>query len=131
MTGEKTRFSTVEEYLQSLPDKARAVLEKLRETIHETAPEAEELISYQIPAFRFHGMLIYYSAYTQHVSLSFPAFKVFEVFKEEFTPYELSKSTVRFRLDEPLPLDLVREIVKFRMKENLEMEAAKSKGKKS
>jgi uncharacterized protein YdhG (YjbR/CyaY superfamily) len=130
MVEEKARFGTVEEYLQSLPESTRAVLEEVRRVIRSAAPEAEEVISYQIPAFRFHGMLIYYSAYTQHVSLSFPAFKVFEAFKEEFAPYEVSKSTIRFKLDEPLPLDLIRRIVAFRIRENLEKENAKSKGKK-
>ncbi|MBA8879929.1 iron chaperone [Phyllobacterium myrsinacearum] len=129
MVEEKARFGTVEEYLQSLPESARAVLEEVRRAIRNAAPEAEEVISYQIPAFKFHGMLIYYSAYTQHVSLSFPAFEVFEVFKKEFAPYEVSKSTIRFKLDETMPLDLIRRIVAFRLKENLEKENAKPKRK--
>jgi uncharacterized protein YdhG (YjbR/CyaY superfamily) len=96
----------------------------------ENAPDAEELISYQIPAFKYHGMLIYYSAYQKHVSVSTAPFKVFEVFEKELSPYKLSKSTVQFPLDQPVPYQLIGEMTKFRVKENKEIAETKAAKKK-
>jgi uncharacterized protein YdhG (YjbR/CyaY superfamily) len=73
-------------------------------------------------------MLIYFSAYKDHYSLSFPPpFKLFEVFKTELSTYEVSKTTIKFPMDKPIPLELVREIVIYRAKENLEGEKKKKK----
>ena len=130
MTAEKLKFNQVADYMATLPQNAQNILEEIRQAIKETAPEAEEVISYQLPAFRFHGMLIYYSAYKEHVSLSFPSASVFKAFEKELTGYETGKSTIKFPLNKPMPLQLVKAIVKHRMKENLEKESIKGKTKK-
>lgn len=122
-----SKFETVEDYMKTLPKNARVVLEEVRQAIKQTAPEGEEVISYQLPALKFHGMLIYYSAYKEHISLSFPSPKVFEALKAKLAPYELGKSTIKFPLDKPMPLPLIREIVQFRMKENQKKEGLKPK----
>ena len=122
----KTDFKTVDEYLQTLPKDVQVILQTVRETIQKAVPEAEEVISYQIPAFKYHGWIFYFSAYKKHFSLSCPPpFTVFETFKEELAKYEKSKSTVQFPLDEPVPIKLIEKMSKFQAKENLAREKTK------
>lgn len=130
MATEKTKFTTVEQYIDSFPENVQFLLEVIRETIQENAPEAEEVISYNIPAFKFHGMLIFYSAYTKHISISIPPSKVYEVFKNELSAYKVSKSAIQLPYTKPLPLKLIKEITQFKVKENLELaEKKQRKGK--
>jgi uncharacterized protein YdhG (YjbR/CyaY superfamily) len=124
----KTNFKTIDEYIGSFTQDVRNDLQQIRKIIHEAVSEAEETISYQIPAVKYHGWIVYFSAYTHHYSLSFPPpFTVFEKFKKELHPYKRSTSTVQFPKGKPLPLDLIQKMIKFRAKENL---AGKTSGKK-
>ncbi len=116
---DKIKFNTVNDYMATLPEKARTVLEEVRQVIIETAIGAEEVISYQLPALKFHGMLIYYSAYKDHISLSFPSATVFKDFAKELKDYDLGKSTIKFPLDKPMPKGLIKAIVQHRMQENI------------
>lgn len=126
----KTKFETVDEYISSFPKDVQSGLEKFRKTIKKAVPGAEEVISYNIPAFKHNGFLVYFSAYTSHYSLSFPPpFGAFEVFKKELAPYQKSKSTIQFPMNEPLPLELIAGIAKLRVRENEEA-AMKKKTKK-
>jgi len=112
--------SSVEEYLAALPEERRAAMERLRQAIRAAAPEATELISYNMPAFKSHGgqFLVSYAAFKQHYSL-FPASEaVIEAAGEELTPYLSGKGTIRFPADDPIPVALVERIVKTRLKEN-------------
>ncbi len=123
------KIQSVEEYIGAFPEEVQAGLERIRKTIVQAIPGAEEVISYQLPAFKLHGMVIYYSAYKNHYSISTPPpFTAFEAFKEGLAPYEVSKSAVKFPMDEPLPLELIGEIAKFKAQENAE--AAQKKKKK-
>ena len=90
----------------------------MRQTIREAAPEAEEVISYQMPAFKLNGILVWFAAFKKHVGF-YPKVSAIEVFKKELSGYQVSKGTIRFPLDKPIPFDLVRKIVKYRIKENL------------
>lgn len=108
--------STVEEYLQGIPEKDRAALEKLRKTIRDTAPGATESISYQMPMFRLHGMLAGYAAFANHLSL-FISPAVIEAHKQELDGYETTKGTIHFQAERPLPPALVKKLVKARIKE--------------
>ncbi len=110
--------ATVDEYIASFPPEIQRVLQEIRRTIRAAAPEAEEVISYQMPAFKQNGVLVYYAAFKDHVSL-FPTGSGVEVFKDELAPYRTSKGTVQFPLDKPLPIDLIKRIIEFRVKENL------------
>lgn len=131
MPAEKTKFTTVEQYIDSFPENIQFLLEVIRETIQENAPEAEEVISYNIPAFKFHGMLIFYSAYKNHITISIPPSKVYEAFKDELSAYKVSKSAIQLPLDRKLPLKLIKEMTIFRLKENLALaEEQKRKRKK-
>lgn len=117
----KTDFKTVDEYIATFPKDVQDGLEKIRGAIRTAVPEAEEVISYQIPAYKFHGWVLYFSAHKKHYSLSCPPpFTVFEVFKEELSAYKVSKSTIQFPKDKPLPLELIGDLARYRTKENLE-----------
>jgi uncharacterized protein YdhG (YjbR/CyaY superfamily) len=110
---------TVDEYLAALPENRRAVVQALRETIRAAAPDAIELISYQMPAFKTHGQfLVSYAAFKHHYSL-FPASEaVVDALGDELTPYLAGKGTIRFPANAPIPLATVTRIVKVRLAEN-------------
>jgi len=128
--AETIKFETVTQYINTFPETVQVLLEQIRKTIQENAPDAEEVISYNIPALKYHGMLIFYSAYQKHVSISTAPFAVFEIFAKELASYKRSKSTVQFPLNEPLPLELIAKMTQFRVKENLELAEEKARNKK-
>ena len=120
---------TIDEYIQTFSPPVRKLLEKLRQTIRESAPEAEEVISYQMPAFKYNGMLVYFAAWKNHIGF-YPA-GALKAFDKELSVYEVSKGTIRFPINKPLPLGLISKIVKFRVKQNEEkISLKKSNGKK-
>jgi uncharacterized protein YdhG (YjbR/CyaY superfamily) len=94
-------------------------LQELRDTIKKSAPQAEEVISYNMPAFKLQGMLVWYAAYREHVGF-YPRPSGIEAFKKELSVYKGAKGSVQFPIDKPLPLNLVSKIVKYRVKENSE-----------
>jgi uncharacterized protein YdhG (YjbR/CyaY superfamily) len=114
----------VNEYLLNQPENVRVVLEQLRQRIKAAAPQAEEVISYGMPAYKYKGMLVYFAGYNNHIGF-YPTAKGIEAFKKELSEYEISKGTVRFPIDKKLPLNLIRKMVKFRMKENMAKEKLK------
>ena len=106
---------TIDEYLARVPEPARSTLERLRATIHSVLPaEAAEVISYGIPAFQYNGVVMWFAAFSKHCSL-FPTAEVIEQFKDELKGYKLSKGTIHFPLDKPLPAALVTKMVKARL----------------
>ena len=108
----------VMEYLAQVPAESRAVLEKLRQTIKSTVPEAVEVISYQIPTFKYQGrMLVSYAAFQEHCSF-FPGAGPIETHRNELKSYKTSKGTIRFPVDRPLPESLVKRLVKTRIRLN-------------
>jgi uncharacterized protein YdhG (YjbR/CyaY superfamily) len=112
---EKASLRTVSEYLSRVPEPARRTLEKVRTVICSVVPrEAEEVISYGIPAFKHKRVIVWYAAFSDHCSL-FPTAKVIEKFKGELEAYTISKGTIQFPVDQPLPATLVRKIVKARL----------------
>jgi uncharacterized protein YdhG (YjbR/CyaY superfamily) len=112
-----TKPQTIDEYLASLSAEKRAALEKLRKDIKAAAPEAEECISYQIPAFRLGGrLLVAFGAAVNHCAF-YPGAHPVEVHKDELEAYDTSKGTIRFQADSPLPAKLVRKLVKTRIRE--------------
>jgi uncharacterized protein YdhG (YjbR/CyaY superfamily) len=119
MTTPKRVFKTVDEYIATFPKNVQSILEELREVIRESAPKAEETISYQMPAFKLNGILVWFAAHKNHIGF-YPKTSAIEAFKEELSNYEASKGTIKFPLNEPIPFDLVKKIVKFRVKENLD-----------
>ena len=96
----------------------QSVLQTLRQTIHQAAPDAVEKISYGMPTFTLKGNLVHFGAFKTHIGF-YPTPSGIEKFKDELAVYKGAKGSVQFPLDEPLPLDLVRRIVEFRVEENL------------
>jgi uncharacterized protein YdhG (YjbR/CyaY superfamily) len=119
----------IDEYIDQFPVNVQAILQKLRATIKKTAPAAEEVISYQMPAFKYHGMLVYFAGFKNHIGF-YPTSSPMKVFKDKLTNYKTSRGAIQFPIDKAIPLTLVKDIVKFRVKENLEKENAKLKKKK-
>ena len=110
--------NAVDAYLRKLPPRFRATLEALRKTIRAAAPDAEEVLSYGMPAFRQDGILLYYAAFKDHCSLFPGSATVRRRFAAELKPFLGGKGTVRFTPDRPLPARLVTRIVKARVAEN-------------
>ena len=119
MQSVNVKPKTIDEYLAALSGDKRAALEKLRKTIRAAAPKAEECISYQLAAFRLNGkMLVALGATANHCAFYPMSSSTVEAHKEELKGYEISKGTIRFQADKPLPAALVRKLVKARIAEN-------------
>jgi uncharacterized protein YdhG (YjbR/CyaY superfamily) len=108
---------TVDEYISGCPEQLQAKLKELREAIRKAAPEAEETISYRMPAYRLNGVLVYFAAQKNHIGF-YPTSSGVNAFREELAAYKTSKGAIQFPVDKPIPLKLVSTIVKFRVKEN-------------
>jgi uncharacterized protein YdhG (YjbR/CyaY superfamily) len=118
MKSSNRKPTTIDEYIADQPIAIRPFMEKLRQIVNKNAPDAKEVISYGMPAYRLHGMLLYFSAFTNHYSLfAFPDAII--AFKDKLKGYELSKGTIRFPLDKPVPVKLITEIVKYKVNENI------------
>lgn len=113
-----TKPKTIDEYLASVEKDKRAALEKLRQIIKEVAPEAEECISYQLPAFRLNGMLVGFGATANHCAFYLMSSSMIDAHRDELDGYDTSAGTIRFQPDRPLPAALVRKLVKARIAEN-------------
>jgi uncharacterized protein YdhG (YjbR/CyaY superfamily) len=107
---------TIDQYIGTFPPQVREILERLREIIHEEAPEAEEAIHYGIPTFRLKRNLVHFTAFRHHIGF-YPTPSAIEAFRKELSPYVLGRGSVRFPLDQPVPYNLVRRIVSYRVKE--------------
>ena len=115
----RTQCKTIDDYIASCPTNVQHTLRELRSAIKEAAPDAEETISYGMPAFKLNGILVYFAAHKNHIGF-YPTASGIRAFKDKLSAYKQSKGTVQFPIDEPIPTDTVREIVRFRVKENLE-----------
>ncbi len=111
--------SEIDQYILAFPDEVQKLLVQLRAAVKKAAPEAEEVISYQMPAFKFHGILVYFAGHKNHIGF-YPTSTGIAAFKEELSVYKGAKGSVQFPLDKPLTLGLITKIIKFRVKENLQ-----------
>ncbi|MFB3906217.1 MAG: iron chaperone [Acidobacteriota bacterium] len=131
MRGKSTAPKDIDEYVSGFPAHVQEVLQKVRMTIKEAAPEAEEAISYQIPAFNLKGRyLVYFAAFKKHIGV-YPTPFESEELKEELLPYKSGKATARFPLDQPIPFDVISKIVKYRARQNMERAETKAKSAKA
>jgi len=105
-------------YIASFPADVQALLQQMRSAIKQAAPDAEEIISYSMPAFRLNGMLVWFAAHTNHIGL-YPRGSGIEEFAVLLKGYKVSKGTIQFPVDKPLPVELIGKIVQFRVEENL------------
>jgi uncharacterized protein YdhG (YjbR/CyaY superfamily) len=116
----------IDEYISGFTGEIQEKLEQMRATIKKVAPQATEVISYGMPAFKLNGLLVWFAAHTKHVGL-YPKALAIEVFKKELSAYKCSKGAIQFPLGQPLPVKLITEIVRFRVEENLRNEKAKKR----
>ena len=123
---ERINAKTIDEYIAAFPAHVQAILEQIRMTIRQAAPEAQETISYQIPTFTLKGNLVHFAAFKNHIGF-YPTPSGIEQFKGELSAYHGAKGSVRFPLDKPIPFDLIRRIVLVRVQENLDRAAAKGR----
>jgi uncharacterized protein YdhG (YjbR/CyaY superfamily) len=110
--------TTIDDYINTFPPHIQTLLQQLRTIIHEAAPQATETISYHMPAFKQHGIIVYFAAAKNHIGL-YPKATGITAFKDQLKDYETSKGTIRFPLDKPLPTHLIKKIVTHNLKENL------------
>jgi uncharacterized protein YdhG (YjbR/CyaY superfamily) len=128
--SEKAKPPTdIDTYISQFPADVQAVLEKVRETISNAAPDATEVISYQMPAFKQHGILVYFAAWKKHIGL-YPPISGDEALEKAVARYAGPKGNLQFPLDEPMPLKLIERIVELRVKQDNEKLAAKRRKKK-
>jgi uncharacterized protein YdhG (YjbR/CyaY superfamily) len=130
MLPKNAATQNIDDFISTFPKDVQDILQKIRKTIHEAAPEAVETISYGIPTFDLHGShLVHFAGAKHHIGF-YPTSSGIEKFKSELSAYKLSRGTVQFPLDKPIPYELIRRITLFRVTETLERAAAKGKKKK-
>ena len=123
----KKDFKSVDDYIASQPEAAQGILGRVRSAIRAALPEAEEMISYTIPAYKLqNGRVLYFAAWKHHYSLYPAGERLIAAFKEELAPYEVGKGTIRFPLSQSVPANLIRKIAKFRAKEVPERKKGKA-----
>jgi uncharacterized protein YdhG (YjbR/CyaY superfamily) len=121
MKEKSAAAKTVDEYIAVFEPHIQLRLQQLRQTIINTVPKAEEIISYQMPAYKLHGMLVYFAGYKNHIGF-YPGAGGIAAFKKELSVYKGAKGSVQFPHERALPLGLVSKIVRFRVKQNMEKE---------
>lgn len=125
----KEEIKDVDAYISTFPKPVQETLETLRTVIRKAAPKAEEVISYQMPAYKQDGMLVYFAAYKQHIGF-YPTASPIEVFKKDLNAYKTSKGAIQFPLNKALPKALISKMVKYKVEENKEKAKEKKlKGK--
>ena len=115
--------NTIDEYIAGFPVEVQEILQKVRETIQEAAPQTQEIINYGIPTFKLHGNLVHFAGYKKHIGFH-PTPSGIKRFAEQLSGYETAKGSVKFPLDKPIPYDLITEITRFRVAENVEKAAS-------
>jgi uncharacterized protein YdhG (YjbR/CyaY superfamily) len=127
----KTDFKSVDEYIATHPEGLQAILRRVRSTIRKAVPTEDEVISYQIPAYKLHGEpVLYFAGWKRHYSLYPATDHVVAALEDELASYELSKGTIRFPLSQPVPVRLIERIAKLRAKEAAERARTKRAGSK-
>ncbi len=127
----KTGFKSVDEYIATHPEDVQAILRRVRRTIRRVLPGAEEVISYQIPAYRLPvGPVLYFAGWKAHYSLYPATAGVVAALGDDLAPYEVSKGTIRFPLSQPVPVRLIERIAKVRAKEAAGRARTKSAGRR-
>ena len=118
METNKSAYKTVDEYISQFSPGLQEILQTLRKTIQTAAPDAQEKISWGMPAYVLNGYLVFFAAHKHHIGFYPAGTSGIEAFKRELAEYKSSKGAVQFPLDQPLPFELISKIVKFRVDEN-------------
>jgi uncharacterized protein YdhG (YjbR/CyaY superfamily) len=126
MLSSNTKPTTVDEYISNFPTSTQQLLKQVRQLILKTAPKALEVISYGMPGYKYHGMLVYFAGYKNHVGF-YPGTAPIVAFKKEISAYKNAKGSIQFPLDKKLPVKLIKDIIEFKVKENLGKAETKKK----
>jgi uncharacterized protein YdhG (YjbR/CyaY superfamily) len=127
MKTKKAGFTSIDEYIATLPEGTQKQMEEIRAAISSVAPKAEEKISYQMAAFKLDGHYIaHFAAWKKHIGM-YPIPAGDAAFQKEVLPYKGDKSSLQFPLDQPMPLKLIKKMIKFRIAENKNIEKDKAK----
>ena len=126
MATSRASSATIDEYISRFTPEVQEILQKIRLTIRGAAPDAEEAISYQIPAFKLHGVLLYFGAFKNHIGL-YPPIRGDAKLMKAIAPYAGEKGNLQFPFDQPIPYDLIERITRLQVEQNLAKAAAKRK----
>lgn len=126
MEENKITSESIDGYISNFPPEVQEILKTLRKVIKESAPDAEEKISWKMPTFFLHGNLVHFAAFKNHIGF-YPAPSAIDVFKNELSEYKGAKGSVQFPIEKPLPYELISEIVRFRVAENIKQAEDKKK----
>jgi uncharacterized protein YdhG (YjbR/CyaY superfamily) len=118
MSISRKKVATIDEYIVMFPQNVQEILNDVRKTIQESAPEAQEAISYGIPTFKLNGNLVHFAAFKNHIGFYPGGPSAIEAFKEELSSFKQGRGSIQFPLDKPIPFQLMMKIVKFRVKQN-------------
>lgn len=115
----KAPVNNIDDYISGFSVDVQVILQQIRTTIKQAVPDSEETISYAMPAFKYHGILVYFAAFKNHIGFyALPSGN--EAFKDELRQYKTGKGSIQFPLNEPIPFDLITRLVKRRANENLQ-----------
>ena len=128
MTTGRMTPNSIDQYIAAFSPEVRAILQRIRTTIRNAAPDARETISYQIPAFMLNGPLVYFAAFKKHIGF-YPPVRGDARLENAVAPYAGEKGNLRFPLDHPIPHRLIERIVKHRVKQNSAKAASKKRKK--
>jgi uncharacterized protein YdhG (YjbR/CyaY superfamily) len=124
------KFTSINEYVSTLPENAQKAMSEIIAAIKDVVPDAEEHISYNMPAFKVNGeYFVHFSAWKNHIGM-YPIPAGNEAFQKQIEPYRSAKSSLNFPLDKPMPIKLIEKVIKFRIAENLKSAKVKSKKEK-
>ena len=120
---------TIDTFIAQFPEDVQLILQKVRRTIHEEAPEAQEAIKYGMPTFTLYGNLVHFAAFKNHIGF-YPAPSGIDAFEPQLSKYRTGKGTIQFPMGEPIPYELIRKVVAYRVQENTQKAQAKAAKKK-
>jgi uncharacterized protein YdhG (YjbR/CyaY superfamily) len=130
MATKRVDYQSIDDYIGAFPPAVQSVLKKVRGVIRKAAPDAVETISYRMPAFRQHGILLYFAAFKNHIGL-YPPVRGDALLEKAVAPYAGEKGNLRFPLDEPIPFELIGRIARFRVKQDQATAEAKRSQKRA
>lgn len=130
MENASGKFSTVAEYIALFPQSTQKLLKEVRKAIKEAAPQAEEMISYNMPGYKLDGMLVWFAGYKNHIGF-YPKTAAINLLQKELSGYKTSKGAIQFPIDQPMPVELIKKIVSYRVKENTTLAKEKAVLKKA
>ena len=125
MTTPRTMPTSIDDYISAFSPDVQAILQKIRQIVRSAAPGAQETISYQMPAFKLNGILLYFAAFKKHIGL-YPPVRGDAQLEKELSSYAGEKGNLRFPLDQPIPFHLIERITELRLKQNLARSGAES-----